>query len=60
MNRYYNAESNVWQTEEEIINIIIEQGYTEEEAKNHIDYSIKHRILYTVEDYNKHFAQYEN
>lgn len=56
----YNSDLDKWETKTEIVNIIMGMGYTEEEAENHIDYSIKHRILFTEEDYSKYFAPYEN
>lgn len=54
----YNSDLDKWETKTEIINIIIGMGYTEEEAENIIDDSIKQGILYTVEGYNEHFAPY--
>lgn len=56
----YNSENDKWYTKEEVINNIMEQGYNEEEAESHLEYSIKHNILYTIEGYNKYFKPYEN
>ena len=56
----YNSNLDKWETKTEIINIIMGMGYTEEEAGNILDDSIKQCILYTKEGYNKHFEPYEN
>lgn len=58
--KLYNSELDKWKTKTEIINIIMGMGYTEEEAENILDDSIKQCILYTEEGYKKHFAPYEN
>ena len=41
----YNSDLDKWEAKTEIINIIIGMGYTEEEAENIIDDSIKQGIL---------------
>lgn len=56
----YNSDLDKWETKTEIINIVMGMGYTENEAENIIDDSIKQGILYTKEGYNKHFKPYEN
>ena len=58
--KLYNSDLDKWETKENIIHIIMDMGYTEEEAENEINYSIKQGILYTEEGYQKHFAPYEN
>lgn len=56
----YNSDLDKWETKTEIINIIMGMGYTEDEAENILDDSIKQGILYTIENYKEHFAPYEN
>lgn len=59
--KFYNANSDQWHTKTEVINDIINMlDCTEEEAENHLEYSIKHNLIYTEEGYKKHFAPYEN
>lgn len=58
--KLYHAELDKWETKTEIINIVMDMGYTENEAKNIVDDSIRQHILYTEDEYNKHFKPYEN
>ena len=54
----YNAESDKFYTRKEIINLIMQLGYTEEEANNYINNSIEQNILYDTDNYIKHFTNF--
>ena len=60
-NYLYEPQNDKWYTIKELINIIKTiNNYTEEQAKEHINYSIKHGILYDYDEYIKSFKPFEN
>lgn len=59
--KLYVADNDMWEDYEDTIKIIMQNNECSRiEAIGHINYSIKHGILYTEEGYKKTFAEYEN
>lgn len=55
---YYNPESDIWYTKEEVIKNICEiMNCTKDDAVSHIEYSQKHGILYDYNEYKRHFNE---
>lgn len=55
-NMLYVADSETWESREQTIKIIMENtGCSVKEAESQIAYSIKHGILYDVENYLLHY-----